>query len=80
MKKKFIDPISKEEITIQHILTRVRDGISTELVALLEHPGSLEEIEAGLTAEGLAENAEAGGGAKLGSGPLASRTPSSTPS
>jgi hypothetical protein len=41
---------------------------------------SLEEIEAGLTSEGLAEKAEAGGGAELGSGPLASPTPSSIPS
>ena len=58
-----------------------KDSMAEAVLEMVTSGMSIEEITDGLqAAEGLAENAEAGGGAKLGSGPLASKTPSSTPS
>jgi hypothetical protein len=57
-----------------------KNSMADAIMDMITAGKSIEEITAGLTAEGLAENAEAGGGAELGSGPLGSKTPSSTPS
>ena len=54
-----------------------KDSMAEAVLDMVTAGKSIEEITDGLqAAEGLAENAEAGGGAKLGSGPLASKTPS----
>jgi len=57
-----------------------KDSMAEAVLDMVTAGKSIEEIAEGLATEGLAENAQAGGGTELGSGPLASKTPSSAPS
>lgn len=58
-----------------------KDSMAEAVLEMVTAGMSIEEITAGLeTSTESGEEAKAGAGVKLGSGPLASKTPSSTPS
>lgn len=53
-----------------------KDSVAEAVIDMVTAGKSIEEITAGLESAGSGEEAEAGAGAELGSGPLPSKTPS----